>query len=153
TISKERQVSVMSERALVVVDVQPGFVPERADLPGSGELGVPDGEGIIPNINRLLGKFAALGCDVVTTQDYHPEVTAHFSDEPNFVTTWPRHCVGGTPGAELHPDLEIPGSAVRFRKGMESLKPGEFDTSYSGYFATDPVTGISLPNHLAVRGV
>lgn len=124
----------MTNIALGIIDAQRGFMPaeegERLNQPGFGELPVRDGERIIPHLNALVMQVE----QVFTTQDFHPENTAHFGDEPNFETTWPVHCVGGTPGAELHPELELAG-AERFYKGAEVLERGEDDTSYSGFNA------------------
>ena len=123
--------------ALGVIDVQPGFMPAeegvRLGLPGFGELPVPGGQEIVPKVNRLMAAFAAAGHPVFTTQDFHPRETAHFSDAPDYETTWPVHCVGGTPGAELHPGLVVPEGAMRLKKGTTALRPGEPDNSYSGY--------------------
>jgi nicotinamidase/pyrazinamidase len=104
----------------------------RLGVPGFGELAVPDGEQIVGNVNRLLSAAALKNCISFTTQDEHPPVTAHFSDQPNFMTTWPRHCVKGTPGAELHPDIWVPVTTVAFKKGGEVLRRGEDDRSYDG---------------------
>lgn len=143
------------DTAVVIIDEQRGFMPasegERLALSGFGELGVPGGEDTVAPINHLLGAAAAAGALIATTQDWHPYETAHFAPEgesPNFTTTWPRHCVDGTPGAELHPELLVPHTRVRFIKGMEHLEHGEDDLSYSGYYAIDPVTNLSLPEWL-----
>lgn len=138
----------MTKEALIIIDAQRGFMPaeegQRLGAAGFGELPVTEGEQIIPVINRLVGSFATL----VTTQDWHPHQTAHFSDNPNFVTDWPVHCVDGTSGAELHPELELPAWRERFIKGFEPLENGEDDTSYSAHYAEDPILGISLPEWL-----
>ncbi|HSX16139.1 MAG TPA: hypothetical protein VLF40_05080 [Candidatus Saccharimonadales bacterium] len=85
--------------ALGVIDVQPGFMPAeeglRLGLPGFGELPVPGGQEIVPKMNRLMAAFAAAGHPIFTTQDFHPRETAHFSETPDYETTWPVHCVGG----------------------------------------------------------
>jgi nicotinamidase/pyrazinamidase len=147
----------MNNTALGIIDVQRGFMPasegERLHQPGYGELPVERGEEIVTPINELMGAFALAGSEVFTTQDWHPHITAHFSEDPNFVTNWPVHCVDGTIGAELHPDLEIPETRVRFIKGFETLERGEDDTSYSGHYAEDPTTGLSLPEWLHRREI
>lgn len=147
----------MTNKALGIIDVQRGFMPaaegERLNMEGFGELGVPEGELIIPAINKLVKEYDRRGLPTFTTQDWHPAETAHFSEEPNFTTNWPVHCVGGTPGAELHPDLELPGSTVRFIKGFEPLERGEDDTSYSGFYAINPDTGEGLPQWLKEQGI
>src|SRR5437879_2944240 len=78
--------------ALVVVDVQSDF----AD-PG-GWLYVQGGEAVVTEVNRLIEQATAAGSAVVFTQDWHPPQTDHFKQ-------WPVHCVQGTWGAELHPEL------------------------------------------------
>ncbi|MDB5184991.1 MAG: isochorismatase hydrolase, nicotinamidase/pyrazinamidase [Candidatus Saccharibacteria bacterium] len=147
----------MNQTAIGLIDVQRGFMPaeegQRLETHGFGELPVPEGEQVIPALNRLVGAYAAAGAGVFTTQDWHPHVTAHFSDQPNFTTTWPKHCVDGTPGAELHPGLVLPGRHIRFIKGFEPLERGEDDLSYSGYYAEDPTTGHSLPDWLTARDI
>lgn len=125
-----------------IVDAERGFMPaaegDRLGVPGFGELPVEGGEQIVDNVNKLLAAAALRGCATFTTQDEHPPETAHFSDDPNFITTWPRHCVKGTPGAELHPKIEVPATTVAFKKGGEVLKRGEDDRSYDGSTAVNP---------------
>ncbi len=139
----------MNKIALGIIDAQRGFMPteegERLGRDGFGELAVPDGEQIVEPVNRLLKGFADKGLPEFTTQDWHPHDTAHFSEQPDFCTNWPVHCVKGTPGAELHPEIEVPARAMRFIKGTEPLVRGEDDNSYSGYYAENPTTGASLP--------
>lgn len=77
------------KKALIVVDVQKDFLP-------GGALAVPEGDAVIPEIERLAasGEYAA----IVLTADRHPETTDHFEK-------WPVHCVAGTTGAELAPEI------------------------------------------------
>src|SRR5579862_9449429 len=118
----------MNERAtfgdddvLVIVDVQYDFCP-------GGALSVPHGDEVIPLINGLAARFR----NVVLTQDWHPRghfsfASVHPGKEPYQTIAapygpqvlWPDHCVQGTPGAELHPSLQIPHAALVLRKGME----------------------------------
>ena len=79
--------------ALVVVDVQQDFCP-------GGSLAVPEGDQVVPVINRLVPRFQI----VVTTHDSHPPDHSSFAEHGG---PWPRHCVEGTPGWEPHPDLEV----------------------------------------------
>jgi nicotinamidase/pyrazinamidase len=144
-----------NELALGIIDAQCGFMPleegGRIGRPGFGELPVPEGEQIIPSVNALIKAFRQENLFTFTTQDWHPADTAHFSDEPNFTTTWPVHCVGNTPGSEIHIGIETPAGSPRYKrflKGMEKLKRDEEDTSYSGYNATDPTTKETLPHWL-----
>lgn len=145
--------------ALMVIDMTRGFMPasegERMTLPGFGELPVSDAERIIPNINRLtLAMGRCAGNVVVAVNDNHPAVTAHFSETPNFVTTWPPHNIQGTPGAELHPNLLIaqrPDLALTFIKGDTPCKTPEDDTSYTAFLAHHPSIGSPLPAYLNER--
>ena len=83
--------------ALIVVDVQNDF----ADPEGS--LSVTGGADAIPFINSEIIEARAGGAFVVYTQDWHPADTPHFAKDGGI---WPVHCVGGTWGAALHPDLD-----------------------------------------------
>lgn len=110
--------------ALVVVDVQNDFADP------DGNLYVAGGEETIPLINDLIAAARDRGAAVVYTQDWHPEVTPHFED---YGGTWPVHCVKGTWGAELHPDLDVDGPVVRKGTGGED--------GYSGFTARDVESG------------
>ena len=120
-----------STTALGIIDAQRGFMPaeegQRLGAEGFGELPITRSQEIVPRVNDLITASASANTPVFITQDWHPANTAHFSSEPNFDTTWPVHCVGGTDGAKLHPEINVPANAFRIRKGMEEL-----DTSYSG---------------------
>jgi nicotinamidase/pyrazinamidase len=146
----------MSKTALGIIDAERGFMPaeegDRLGAQGFGELPVADGEQIVSPVNALLKAAGAHGIATFTTQDWHPRETAHFAAEPNFTTTWPVHCVAETPGAELHPDIELSDATERFIKGFEPLERGEDDTSYSGSNAIN-ADGESLPNWLRSEGV
>src|SRR5438094_791313 len=104
---------------LIVVDVQRDFCP-------GGALAVPDGDRIIPAVNRLARQIP----HVILTQDWHPPGHASFaSSHPGRQpfetiempygpqTLWPDHCVQGTPGAEFHPGLDLPPVELIIRKG------------------------------------
>jgi nicotinamidase/pyrazinamidase len=126
--------------ALVVVDVQNDF----ADPAGS--LYVREGELVVPLANAAIAEALAAGATVVCTQDWHPEVTPHFAKDGGI---WPTHCVQGTWGAELHPDLTAAGERIRKGAGGED--------GYSGFGVRDPVTGevraTQLESLLRERGV
>jgi nicotinamidase/pyrazinamidase len=117
--------------ALVVVDVQNDF----ADPAGS--LSVRGGDGVVPVINREIEMATSAGALVVATQDWHPESTPHFAKDGGI---WPVHCVAGTWGAELHPDLIVDGPIVR--KGANG------EDGYSGFTMRDPETGETKPTEL-----
>jgi nicotinamidase/pyrazinamidase len=133
---------------LVIVDVQNDFCP-------GGALAVPQGDQIVPTINRLAAEFA----HVVLTQDWHPRGHASFaSSHPGkqaFDTTdlsygqqilWPDHCVQGTRGAAFHPDLDIPHAELVLRKGFRT----PID-SYSAFFENDHRTPTGLVGYLKER--
>jgi nicotinamidase/pyrazinamidase len=112
--------------ALVVVDVQNDF----AD-PG-GSLSVRGGADIVPAVNAAVSRARDAGAVVVYTQDWHPPHTPHFAQDGG---TWPVHCVAGTWGADLYPDLDVTEDAPRVRKGSNG------EDGYSGFTMRDPVTG------------
>lgn len=112
------------ETALVVVDVQNDF----ADSGGS--LYVKGGEEVVQAANIEIDRAREAGALVVYTQDWHPEHTPHFQVDGGI---WPVHCVQGTWGAELHPQLEVVGEIVRKGSGGED--------GYSGFTVRDPVSG------------
>lgn len=138
--------------AFGIIDAQTGFMPAHVAVAGSGELAVSDGNGIIPLVNQLTIYARSQRWDVFTTQDWHPVQTAHFSDTPNFTTTWPVHCVAGTPGAAIHSKIVVPKSTTGFYKGMDVLCDGADDTSYSGYYAQTE-HGTTLPAWLIQRQI
>lgn len=150
----------MKNIALVNVDAQRCFMPAeeglRLGVPGFGELGVTGGENVVAPLNELADVFEQFEQPIVYTRDQHPEETAHFADEPNFVNTWPKHGRAGTPGGELHPELRIarePHLAQGFIKGDVVATSPEDDTSYTGALAHDPETGERLPDALRRKEV
>lgn len=125
-------------------------------MPG-GALAVPRGDEVVPVINRLATRFAA----VVLTQDWHPAdhvsfASAHPGRKP-FETLrlpygeqvlWPPHCVQGTAGAALHPGLDVPHAQLVIRKGHHR----EID-SYSAFVEADRATATGLAGYLRERGI
>ncbi|HEY8846467.1 MAG TPA: isochorismatase family protein, partial [Candidatus Limnocylindrales bacterium] len=124
-----------SRTALVVVDLQNDF----ADPAGS--LAVHGAANLIPIINAEIVMAQAEQATVVFTQDWHPETTPHFAKDGGI---WPVHCVGGTWGAELHPDVEPEAAshAPRVRKGANG------EDGYSGFTMRDPKTGETTSTEL-----
>jgi nicotinamidase/pyrazinamidase len=112
------------DTALVVVDVQNDFADP------DGNLYVSGGEEVVPVLNRQIQRARERDALVVYTQDWHPPETPHFADQGG---AWPRHCVQGTNGAELHPDLIVDGPVIRKGSGGED--------GYSGFSVRDPETG------------
>jgi nicotinamidase/pyrazinamidase len=119
--------------ALIVVDVQNDFADP------SGSLSVAGGEGILPRVNAEIASARNVGASVVYTQDWHPEVTAHFAKDGGI---WPVHCVRDTWGAQLHPALDAHSDEPRVRKGSNG------EDGYSGFTMRDPVSGEEMPTEL-----
>ena len=92
-------------RALIIVDVQNDFCE-------GGSLAVTGGAAVARGITELLASHP--GYDhVVATKDFHIDPGEHFSDDPDYAESWPRHCVVGTPGADFHPDLDVTAPSRR----------------------------------------
>ncbi len=72
-------------------------------------------------LNQYIARAAAAGIAIFASRDWHPAQTAHFAP---YGGKWPPHCVQGTPGAELHPDLKLPPDAVVVSKGMHPWDEG-----------------------------
>jgi len=106
-------------RALIIVDVQNDFCE-------GGSLAVPGGAAVAGAISEYLDASHSEFDYVVATQDWHIDPGSHFSDTPDYRDSWPRHCVAGTRGAELHPDLDTEYIDAYFRKG-------QFAAAYSGF--------------------
>ena len=123
--------------ALLIVDVQNDFCP-------GGALAVDGGDQVVPVLNRLAARAAALGLPVYASRDWHPIDSPHFADHGG---PWPAHCVAGTAGARLHPDLALPSGAMIVTKGT-----ARDDHGYSAFEGT--VTGRgTLADDLRARGV
>ncbi|MGP4058563.1 isochorismatase family protein [Mycobacterium sp. 4D054] len=126
-----------SGRALIIVDVQNDFCE-------GGSLAVTGGAAVARGITDLLA--ARPGYDhVVATKDFHIDPGAHFSDTPDYVDTWPVHCVAHTTGAEFHPDLDTTPIEAVFEKGHHSA-------AYSGFEGTD-AEGTTLAEWLRAHDV
>jgi nicotinamidase/pyrazinamidase len=128
----------MTTRALLVVDVQPTFCE-------GGELAVEGGNRVAEDVAAYARDHRDRYAVVVTTQDWHVDPGEHFSEDPDFVDSWPPHGVAGTPNAELHPALA--GVAVDTR-----VKKGQFDPGYSGFDGVEH-TGRTLEQVLRDAGV
>ena len=124
-------------RALIIVDVQNDFCE-------GGSLAVAGGADVARAVSTLLDRADGYG-HVVATRDYHIDPGAHFSDRPDYVDTWPPHCVVGTPGAQFHPNLNAGRAEAVFSKGLH-------EAAYSGFEGTD-AEGTPLAAWLRSRGV
>ena len=125
--------------ALLVVDVQNDFADP------AGTLSVRGGDALIPRVNEEIRAALDAGASVIYTQDWHPPSTPHFAKDGGI---WPVHCVAGTWGAQLHPDLLVAGPLVRKGVGGED--------GYSGFAVRDPESGetqeTELESLLRARG-
>jgi nicotinamidase/pyrazinamidase len=126
-----------SVRALIVVDVQRDFCE-------GGSLAVPGGSAVAAAIRELVS--GEHGYDhVVATRDHHIDPGSHFSAAPDFVDSWPPHCVVGTPGVEFHEELGDVAFDAVFDKG-------EYAAAYSGFEGRSG-EGETLTGWLSERGV
>ena len=100
--------------ALLIVDVQNDFCP-------GGALPVPQGDRVVPALNRRIEEALARGVPIYATRDWHPPNTSHFEA---FGGEWPVHCVQDTSGARFHPELHLPSSAIVVTKGERPDHPG-----------------------------
>jgi nicotinamidase/pyrazinamidase len=142
-------IAIHDDDVLLVIDVQNDFC-------AGGALAVPDGDAVVPVINRLAERFT----HIALTQDWHPSghssfATTHPGRAPFEVITmpygaqtlWPDHCVQGTPGAGLHPQLDTLRAGLVIRKGFRP----EID-SYSAFYENDRSTPTGLAGYLRERG-
>lgn len=103
-------------RALLVIDVQNDFTE-------GGALGVDGGAAAAEGITAYLQAHPNRYDVVIASRDWHhgdDDNGGHFATDaaPDFVTTWPRHCVASTPGAEYHPALDVSLVDVHVKKGQ-----------------------------------
>lgn len=135
---------------LLVIDVQNDFCP-------GGALAVPDGDAVVPAINRMAADFS----HCVLTQDWHPaghssfasrhqgkapfsSVTMPYGEQ----TLWPDHCIQGSEGAAFHAGLALPRAEMIIRKGYNAAID-----SYSAFFENDRKTPTGLAGYLRERGL
>ena len=121
----------------MIVDVQNDFCE-------GGSLAVAGGAAVA----RAISDQLAGGPDyahVVATKDFHVDPGSHFSDHPDYVDSWPPHCVAGRPGAEFHPNLDTSAVEAVFKKGQHAA-------AYSGFEGSDD-EGTPLGDWLRGHGV
>ncbi len=140
----------MTHTVLLVIDVQRDFLP-------NGLLAVPNGDEVVPVINRLGAKFA----EIAMTQDWHPEGHISFASahgKQPFLDTvaasygtqslWPDHTIQQSRGAELSPDLDLPHAGLIVRKGFRK----DVD-SYSAFLENDHQTTTGLAGYFREKGI
>ena len=124
-------------RALIIVDVQNDFCE-------GGSLAVAGGTAVAAAITGHLHSAAGDYAHVVATRDHHIDPGGHFAEHPDYLETWPPHCVVGTGGVELHPELD--------REPIEAVfDKGEHAAAYSGFEGA--ADGVGLADWLRGHGV
>jgi nicotinamidase/pyrazinamidase len=124
-------------RALLVVDVQNDFCE-------GGSLAVAGGAAVAAAITDHVRSAASGYAHVVATRDHHIDPGGHFAEQPDYLETWPPHCVVGTDGVELHPALD--------RSRLEAVfDKGEHTAAYSGFEGA--ADGVPLADWLRSHGV
>lgn len=139
----------LANHALILVDIQNDFCP-------GGALAVATGDAVVAPANLLAARYPV----VVATQDWHPAGHRSFASThglPPFTphespgigpVLWPDHCVAGTPGAELHPALDLRPVQAVLRKGTRAGVD-----SYSAFLENDRATPTGLAGYLRALGV
>jgi nicotinamidase/pyrazinamidase len=131
----------MTRRALIIVDVQNDFTE-------GGSLAVTGGAAVAAAIAEYVRTHRDDYVAVVGSRDWHVDPGHHFSDDPDYVDTWPPHCVVGTPGAGSHPALDTSAVDAWFTKG-------EHAAAYSGFEGATDAGGerIGLGAWLTAHGI
>ena len=125
--------------ALVIVDVQNDFCE-------GGSMGVAGGADVAAGIAAYVRAHRDEYAQVVATRDYHVDPGAHFSDEPDFVDSWPPHCVVGSTGASFHPAFAETEVDAVFSKGTHTA-------AYSGFEGSDDASETMLGTWLRDRRI
>lgn len=110
------------KRALIIVDVQNDFCED-------GALAVQGGNEVAERIAEYIANHSENYDLIVATQDWHIDPGDHFSENPDFIDSWPVHCVAGTKGAELHPAV----SYALLGRDHVIVRKGQYDAAYSGF--------------------
>ncbi|CAL9465723.1 nicotinamidase [Streptomyces sp. NPDC057838] len=130
-------------RALIVVDVQNDFCE-------GGSLAVSGGADVAAAVTELIGQAGGSGYQhVVATRDHHIAPGGHFSASPDYVRSWPAHCVAGTEGVGFHPNF---APAVASGAIDAVFDKGAYAAAYSGFEGTDE-NGTTLADWLRSREV
>jgi nicotinamidase/pyrazinamidase len=116
-------------RALIIVDVQNDFCE-------GGSLPVEGGAAVASSISSALAVGSLPWDHIVATKDFHTDPGAHFGNPPDYVDTWPVHCLAGTPGADFHPNLDTDKIEAIFLKGAHAA-------AYSGFEGTAGSIGLA----------
>lgn len=130
-------------RALLIVDVQEDFVE-------GGSLAVQGGRALAERIRSELLTPQSPYDLIVTTQDWHIDPGAHFSEAPDYIASWPPHCVAETPGAELLP--AISEGLAELTVDQEIILKGRYEDAYSGFMGRNDY-GFPLAEVLRDAGI
>ncbi|WP_329573190.1 isochorismatase family protein [Streptomyces sp. NBC_01361] len=129
-------------RALIVADVQNDFCE-------GGSLAVAGGADVAAAVTELIGQAPAGYRHVVATRDHHIAPGDHFSESPDYVHSWPAHCVAGTEGIGFHPNF----APVVASGAIDAVfDKGAYEAAYSGFEGLDE-NGVSLADWLRARGI
>ncbi|OKI28454.1 isochorismatase family protein [Streptomyces sp. CB03911] len=114
-------------RALIVVDVQNDFCE-------GGSLAVAGGAEVAAAITDLIAESSPAYRHIVATRDHHIDPGAHFSAEPDYVDSWPVHCVAGSEGVGFHPNFapSVTSGAIE-----AVFDKGAYSAAYSGFEGLD----------------
>ncbi|MFF4382334.1 isochorismatase family protein [Kitasatospora sp. NPDC001547] len=114
-------------RALIVVDVQNDFCE-------GGSLAVAGGAEVAAAITDLIAEATPGYQHILATRDHHIDPGDHFSAEPDYVDSWPPHCVAGTEGVGFHPNF---APAVISGAVEAVFDKGAYSAAYSGFEGLD----------------
>lgn len=125
------------QTALLIVDVQNDFCE-------GGSLAISGGAAVAAAITGYTRRDHGYSA-IVATCDHHIDPGAHFSDSPDYIDSWPPHCVEGTTGMDFHPALDVTVADAIFSKG-------QYSAAYSGFEGAD-ANGVALADWLRQRQI
>lgn len=135
-------------RALIVVDVQPTFCE-------GGELPVEGGNRVASDIDAFMRENHGYFKIIASSQDWHINPGGHFSENPDYIDSWPPHGIAGSKNAHLHPSLSEDLIDAHFFKGMYEAAYSAFDgvdSMYSGMNLTTFLT-LNLVSEVFIVGI
>lgn len=136
-------------RALFIIDVQNDFTE-------GGSLGVAGGNAVAAGISELLAQHPDRYSHVFASRDWHDgsgDNGGHFSETPDYVDTWPPHCVAGTPGAEYNPAFDTSSVDVHVRKGQGRPAYSIFEGTTTDESTVAEVLDLLGVTHIDVAGI
>lgn len=123
-------------RALILVDVQNDFCPQ-------GALATRSGAVVAKKIAAYIEKHHSNYSTIIATKDWHIDPAQHWSENPDYINTWPVHCEANTPGADFHPAI----GAIHEKYIDAIFRKGRYSAAYSGFEGTTD-QGVSLETWL-----